>query len=216
MRPSPTLKRGANVRPSGEFPVIDDLLWHELEVVKSFYARAMTWVATECASEDVRLEGASEESIEFAVTHHNGPYCFEQIVIRSVLNELNALCEFAMQETWRTVSNQEALPSGELIFTAARHSIEEALSARGVDVKGWHRWQEVLKIKELSEAYKHRQRLQPFPAELQKRGFEWRAKRLVDPGNVKAFAPYDITRTQAAESMAVVEELLLWLRTHAA
>ncbi|MBK7768580.1 MAG: hypothetical protein IPI44_22610 [Sulfuritalea sp.] len=35
--------------------MIDDLLWHELEVVKSFFARAMSWADAESKSEDARL-----------------------------------------------------------------------------------------------------------------------------------------------------------------
>ena len=192
--------------------MIDDLLHHEIEVVKAFYARSMSWVATESASEAAKLAGASEEVIEFTVLHHNGPHSFEQIVVRSVINELNALCEFALQQTWQIVSKGADLPSGEHAIGASRGVIEKALAARGVDVATWPRWPEVEKIKELSEAYKHRQRMQPLPEIFQNPRFAWRANRLVDPENVEWIASYDLCRTQASGSIAAVEELLRWLR----
>lgn len=192
--------------------MVDDLLWHELEVVKSFYARALAWAATEGAAESAALEGASEETVESVVLHPHGPYNFEQIVIRSVINELNALCEFALQNTWRAVARGEELPNGELVFGASRGAIEKALLLLHVNVQLWPRWSDMKKIKELSEGFKHRQRMQPFPVEFQRPGNEWRAARIVDPENDAWIAPYDLKRTYAAESIAAVEELLLWLR----
>lgn len=192
--------------------MLDDLLWHELEVVKSFYARALSWAATESASDSAALVGANEETIEAVVLHPHGAYNLEQIVIRSVINELNALCEFALQNTWRAVAKGEDLPNGELVFTASRGAVEKALRVRGIDVQDWPRWSDVVKIKELSEGFKHRQRMQPFPVELQKPGQEWRAKRVVDPTNTEWIAMYELKPSHAGESLAAVEELLLWLR----
>ncbi|MCO6431374.1 MAG: hypothetical protein J5J00_10980 [Deltaproteobacteria bacterium] len=191
--------------------VLNDLLWHELEIVKSFYARALSWATTEAASESAGLVGASEETIEEVIFHPHGQYNFEQIVIRSTINELSALCEFALQNTWRAVAKSEELPTGELVFTATRGSIEKALLSRHVDVNNWPRWHDVLKLKELSEGFKHRQRLQPFPIELQKPNFAWRAKRVVDPQSTEWFASYDLTASHANEGILAVEEMLLWL-----
>lgn len=194
--------------------MLDDLLWHELEVVKSFYARALSWAATEAASDGAALIDASEETIEAVVLRPHGPYNLEQIVIRSVINELNALCEFALQNTWRIVAKGGDLPNGELVFSASRGAVEKALYSRGVDVQRWPRWSDVVKIRELSEGFKHRQRMQPFPIELQKPGQEWRAKRFVDPSSEEWIASYDLKPSHASESLAAVEELLLWLHQH--
>ncbi|NMG30065.1 hypothetical protein [Aromatoleum evansii] len=191
--------------------MLDDLLWQELEIIKSFYARALSWAATETASQSAGLAGADEETIEQVVVHPHSPYNFEQIVIRSVINELNALCEFSLQNVWRAIEG-EVLPSGELVFTASRGSIEQALLDRQIVVKDWPRWLDVLKLKELSEGFKHRQRMQPFPIELQKRGLEWRAERLVEPQNTAWLAPYELKTAHATEGISAVEELLHWLR----
>lgn len=192
--------------------MLDDLLWHELEVVKSFYARALSWSTTESASDSAALAGASDETIEAVVFHPHGPYSLEQIVIRSVINELNAICEFALQNTWRAVAKSEHLPDGELVFTASRGSVEKALLARGVVVQHWPRWPDAVKVKELSEGFKHRQRMQPFPIELQKTRNKSRARRVVDPTNTEWITAYDLKPSHASESLAAVEELLVWLR----
>ena len=195
--------------------MVGDLLWHELETFKSFFARSMSWAATESAEESARLaeiDNPDNDTIEGVVTHPHGAYSLEQVAIRSVVNELNSLCEFALQNTWVAVSKQYNLPNGEFIYTATRGNIEKALLAQGVKVEEWPRWQQVLEIKEMSEGFKHRQRMQPFPAELQKKGFEWRAARVVDPGNQEMLAEYDPTPSQASEFLSAIEELLRWLQ----
>ena len=115
-----------------------------------------------------------------------------------VVNELNSLCEFALQNTWVALSKQYNLSNGEFIYTATRRDIEKALSSKNVKVEAWPRWQQVLEIKEMSEGFKHRQRMQPFPAELQKRGFEWRATRVVDPSNQEMLAEYRVLSNSIA------------------
>jgi hypothetical protein len=195
--------------------MVGDLLWHELETLKSFFARAMSWVAAESADESARiaeLDNPDNDTIEQVVTHPHGAQSLEQIAIRSVVNELNALCEFALQNIWVAISKQYNLPNGEFIYTATRGQIEKALSDNGVHVAMWPRWQQVLEIKEMSEGFKHRQRMQPFPVELQTKGFEWRAKRLVDPHNREVLAEYDPAPSQTSELLNAVEELLLWLQ----
>lgn len=194
--------------------MLDDLLWHELAVVKSFYARALSWVTTEVASESSSLNNANQEAIEEVIFDPHGAYNLEQIVIRSVINELNALCEFALQNTWRAVTKELTLSDGEFVFTASRCSVEKELLVRGVNVQLWPRWLEIMKIKELSEGFKHRQRMQPFPIELQSTRFPWRAKRIVNPDNVEWISSYDLKPSHAAEGIAAVEELLLWLHLH--
>ncbi|GIL05836.1 MAG: hypothetical protein BroJett031_23560 [Betaproteobacteria bacterium] len=191
-----------------------DLLWHELEVIKSFSARALSWAAAEHASASAALSGADEERIEAVVLHPHGSYSFEQIVIRSIINELNALCEFAIQNTWQSLTGGASLPNGELVHTATRGTVERELRLRGVEVERWPRWSDVTKIKELSEGFKHRQRYQPFPSDLQRAGKGARGKRVVDSTNVEWFATYELKPLDAAESIAAVEELLRWLREH--
>lgn len=195
--------------------MVGDLLWHELETLKSFFARAMSWAATESAEESARLaelDNPDNDTIEQVVTHPHGSQSLEQVAVRSVVNELNSLCEFALQNTWVAISKQYDLPNGEFVYGATRGQIEKALSDKGANVKTWPRWQQVLEIKEISEGFKHRQRMQPFPVELQKKGFEWRATRVVDPQNQELFAEYVPAPSQALEFLSAVEELLLWLQ----
>ena len=195
--------------------MIDDLLWHELEVVKSFFARAMSWADAESKSEDARLARISNpdsDTIEGIVTHPHGAHNLEQIAIRAVVNELNSLCEFALQNTWVSLSTRYDLPTGEFVFTATRGKVESALLSLKLDVKKWPQWEEVLKIKEMSEGFKHRQRMQPFPIELQSRGFEWRATRVVAPHNTEVLTEYEPTPAQTAQFLIAIEELLTWLR----
>ena len=102
----------------------NDLLWHELETLKSFFARAMSWASIESAEESARLaeiDNPDNDTVEEFVTHPHGAQSLEQVAIRSVVNELNSLCEFALQNTWLAVSKQYNLPNGEFIY---RHSRE--------------------------------------------------------------------------------------------
>jgi hypothetical protein len=197
--------------------VVGDLLWHELETLKSFFASAIAWAVAKSAEESARLariNNPDNDTIEEVVTHPHGAHSLEQVAIRSVVNELNSLCEFALQNTWVALSKRYNLPNGEFIYTATRGNIEKALAHKEfkVKVETWPRWQQVLEIKEMSEGFKHRQRMQPFPVELQKKGLEWRATRVVDPSNQEMLAEYDPTTAQASEFLSAVEELLLWLQ----
>ena len=194
--------------------MVDDLFWHEVEVVKSFFARSMSWVVTESVAESSRLArvgNPDNDKIEEIVTHPHGANSLEQLAIRSVVNELNSLCEFALQNTWVSLSRQYGLPDGEFVYTASRGKIEKALLSKGVNVEVWPQWGEILKIKEMSEGFKHRQRMQPFAVELQKPGFEWRATRVVDPSNSEWIAEYEPTQLQVAGFLRAVEEMFHWL-----
>ena len=192
--------------------MVNDLLWHELEAVKAFFARAQAWVTTESTAESLRLEGASEEFIEETVLHPHGPYSLEQIVVRSTINELNALCEFSLQNAWIKKESHGILDSGEHVFVAARPVVEAALRARGLDVRSFGRWNDLEKIKELSEGFKHRQRMQPFPPEFYKPNLKHRSRRLVDPTNTEMLADYSFGPADAWSSVGAVEEFLQWLR----
>lgn len=195
--------------------MVGDLLWQELETLKSYFARAMSWVAAQSTEESVRIAGIKNpdnDTIEEIVTRPHGARSLEQVVIRSVINELNSLCEFALQNAWIAVSKEYNLPNGEFIYTATRGNIEKALLDQNIKVKEWPRWQQVLEIKEISEGFKHRQRMQPFPAELHKQGLEWRAVRVVDPGNQEMLAEYNSTQSQVSEFLSAIEELLQCLQ----
>lgn len=194
--------------------MIGDLLEHELEIVKSFFARAMSWSAAECAAENAMLEhmkNRDEETIEDVITHPRGAQCLEEIALRSVINELNALCEFSLQNIWVSVTGDYALPDGKFIFAASRHEIEKALLSKEIQVDAWPHWPEASKIKELSEAFKHRQRLQPFPSELRNNRGQ-RSIRLVDPTNSEPIATYEVTPSQVSQYLTAVEKLFRWLR----
>jgi hypothetical protein len=192
--------------------MVNDLLWHELEAVKAYFARALSWVTTESTAESLRLAGASEDFIEETVLHPHGPYSFEQIVVRSTIHELNSLCEFALQNAWISKVNHGILPSGEHVYVAARPAVEEVLRRNGLDVCAFSRWADLEKIKELSEGFKHRQRMQPFPPEFYKANLQSRSRRLVDPSNTEMFADYSFGPSDAWASVGAVEEFLQWLR----
>ena len=84
--------------------MIDNLLWHELEVTKSFFADAMARADEKSKIDDARIARITDpddQTIESIVTDPRGAYEFEQVALRSVINELNALCEFALQKIGR-------------------------------------------------------------------------------------------------------------------
>ena len=69
--------------------MVGDLLWHELETLKSFFVRAMSWAAAESAEESARLAEIGDpdnDTIEEVVTHPHGAHSLEQFAIRSVVN----------------------------------------------------------------------------------------------------------------------------------
>lgn len=196
--------------------MINDLINHEFEALKIFFAQGMSWARSQSAQQDAKLAGLKNPSNDFVEDLLTGPYSahtLEQIIFRSVINELNALCEFALQNTWLTISQDPLLPEKVIVFAASRGQIEKALFKRGVVVTTWPRWNEVRKIKELSEGFKHRQRLQPFPAELQVKGATNRSSRLVDPTNAEPIADSNITSSMITAYLGAVGELLHWLRT---
>jgi hypothetical protein len=90
--------------------------------------------------------------------------------------------------------------------------VQSELKSHGVEVSLWPNWSEVEKIKELSEGFKHRQRLQPFPGELQTRPSSPRALRVVDPANEEWIVSYDLKPTDATNAIEAVESLMTWLR----
>lgn len=204
--------------------MIIDLQHHELVVIKAFFARGIAWAEAESASESAELskfEKADSETVESVIFNPHGAHESEQIINRATINELNCLCEFALQHTWTKLSgNQLTLPKGELIFTASRGDIEKALqceSALGdnaTEVEKWPRWDDVKKIKELSEGFKHRQRLQPFPSEFHSTKNQWRSNRLVEPNNGNVIAEYELTTADVAKYIDAVEELLSWLNSN--
>ena len=198
-----------------------DLQYHELEVVKAFFKRGMAWAESESELESAQLatlEQPDEEFVESLTFSPHGSLELERIIIRAVLNELNSLCEFALQKTWIQLSgNQLELPDGTLVVSANRGDIEkalrnkDALGDRITDVSEWPNWLEIKKIKELSEGFKHRQRLQPFTGEFQSSRNQRRCKRLVDPDNANFMAEYELSAADVTGYIDAVEKLFSWL-----
>ena len=201
-----------------------DLQYHELEVVKAFFKRGIALAESESKLESAQLEALEqpdEEFVESVTFHPHGSLELERIVIRAVLNELNSLCEFALQKTWIQLSGRQmTLPDGTLVVSANRGDIEkalrdkDALGDRTTDVNEWPNWLEIRKIKELSEGFKHRQRLQPFSGEFQSSKNQRRGKRLVDPENENYLAEYELTAAEVAGYIDAVEKLFLWMSSN--
>lgn len=198
-----------------------NLRHHELEVVKAFFSRGIAWAKAESAAESVRLaiiEQPDSETVEDVICSPHGAHQLEQIVLRSVVNELNCLCEFALQNAWMQLSSyQLTLPDGCLVLAASRGDVEQALrneenlGDRAINVKNCPVWPKIEQIKELSEGFKHRQRLQPFPAEFHSNKNHWRSKRRVDPDNEDWLAKYELAAADVAKYIDAVEDLFSWL-----
>lgn len=196
-------------------------LKNEFETIRAFFEWGAGLVQSKIEAESARLaqiDQIDEEIIEQVLTSPSGANALEQIIHRAVINELNSLCEFSLQNTWIQLSEARlSLPNGELIFTANRCDIEKSLRDHNIlgdkatEVEEWPHWLEVKKIKELSEGFKHRQRLQPFPSELHSQKKQWRSERLVDPENEEWVSGYELSGTDVAAYINAVEELLKWL-----
>lgn len=194
---------------------------NELETIRAFFQHSARLVQSEREAESARLARISqtdEEIIEQVLTSPSGANAIEQITYRAVVNELNSLCEFALQNTWIQLSEGKLfLPNEDLIFTANRGDIEktlrdhEHLGDKATEVRKWPHWPEVKKIKELSEGFKHRQRLQPFPGKLHSPKNQWRSKRFVDPENDEWLSGYELATADVAAYIDAVEELFKWL-----
>lgn len=194
---------------------------NELETIRAFFEHSARLVQSEMELESARLARVSqtdEEIIEQVLTSPSGVIALEQITYRAVINELNSLCEFALQNTWLQLSEAKLfLPNGDLIFTANRGEIERALrdhknlGDKATEVEEWPLWPEIKKIKELSEGFKHRQRLQPFPSELHSANKQWRSERFVDPENDEWLSGYELTTVDVGAYIDAVQELFKWL-----
>jgi hypothetical protein len=203
---------------------------NELEVIRAFFARGIAWAAAEASDESARLaqmDHPDEETIERVVTHPHAAEALEQIIFRSVVNELNSLYEFALQQVWIhlyglnvPVKDKKQYANGEAVFVSNRQRIEIALSDENLlgkavtDVKEWQFRDEILEIKELAEGFKHRQRLQPLPKECYAGKSQDRAIRRVDPDNSadeNPIAIYGLTQIQISHYLDAVAELLRWL-----
>jgi hypothetical protein len=205
-------------------------LLNELETVKAFLASGLESTARVAQAESVELsqsEQPNDEFVEFVLARPDGAFALEQILFRSVIHELNSLYEFAIQQAYMQLSDGEILrpnksvaQGGESAFVASRKTIENALKNEKfvgdcvTDVTDWPHWAEVLKIKEMSEGFKHRHRLQPFPAYCYADRNSKRSVRLVDPNNSAdehVIADYEVTQARVSGYIKAIEELLLWL-----
>lgn len=204
--------------------MLNDLHSHELEVVKTFFSRGIAWAEAQSALESAALaeiEQPNSETVESVIFSPFGAHQFEQIVFRSVINELNALCEFALQNVWIKLSGHRlTIPNDNVIYCANRGDIEKAIRDKDAlgnqisDVEKWPQWSEIKKIKELSEGFKHRQRLQPFPGELHSPRNQWRSNRLLDPNNENWISEYELTAMDVAAYIEAVEVLFSWLTSN--
>ena len=205
-------------------------LMDELQTVKAFLAIGLESVALVAQAESVELsqsEPPNDEFVEFVLARTDGAFALEQILFRSVIHELNGLYEFAIQQAYMQLSGGEIfLPKksvaqgGEIAFVASRKRIEDALKNEEfvgdcvTDVADWPHWAEVLEIKEMSEGFKHRHRLQPLPEYCYADRNSKRSVRLVDPNNSadeRAIADYVVTQARVSGYIKAIEELLLWL-----
>lgn len=205
-------------------------LLDELQTVKAFLASGLESTTRVARAESVELslsESPNDELVEFVVARPDGAFALEQILFRSVIHELNSLCEFAIQQAYMQLSGGEILRPkkslaqvGESAFVASRKTIEDALKNEKfvgdcvTDVADWPHWAEVLEIKEMSEGFKHRHRLQPLPEYCYSGRNSKRSVHLVDPNNSadeRAIADYEVTQGRVSGYITAIEELLLWL-----
>lgn len=132
---------------------------NELSTIKAFLRHGASIVSMESVSESTWLNQfgqPSEEVTEEVITSPVGSNALEKIICRSVISELNSLCEFALQIAWIELSGSQLnLPNGSLISTAKRGDIEKFLSNstylgdKSTVVEQWPSWPQVKEIKEL-------------------------------------------------------------------
>lgn len=192
-----------------------DLLHHELEVITSFFSRGAALVATENAAVQVALqsiESPDNEHIEDLCCHPNGPVELEQIICRATINELNALIEAALQEALEKKSGTFFVESvGCFVMGANRDVLHRELLSHGVNVVEFPRHKEILEVKELSEGFKHRQRLRPLPKF--KKG-QWQTPRSTFPApDDGQFSQYEITLNDVSKYLNCVREFLAHCRS---
>lgn len=144
--------------------------------------------------------------VEHLCFHPNGPAELEQIVCRATLNELNALIEVALQELLQKSGSFFIEEKGCFAIGANRDVLLNELKKNGVKVAEFPEYDKLLEIKELSEGFKHRQRLQPLPRFKNK---QWRTPDSAFPVPVnQQLHPYDISLSDVSRYLIYVRKFL--------
>jgi hypothetical protein len=189
-------------------------IFHELDVVEHYFCRGSSWVEIESAKTSTELDGIDNNSeyIEDVLFHPNGAIELEQIICRSTINELNALIEFALQTVAMKANGGDlALDSMKLIVGANRSDLEGALVAANINIKVFCDYYKIQEIKELSEAFKHRQRFRPLPRKKLTQSTE-PDKSIVPGRGENFFEEYEINTSDVSIYIQATKELFLELR----
>lgn len=189
-------------------------IFHELDVVEHYFCRGSSWVEIESAKTSAELDGVDNNSeyIEDVLFHPNGAIELEQIICRSTINELNALIEFALQTVAMKANNGSfVFDSMKLIVGANRSDLDSALVDANINLKEFCDYSKLQEIKELSEAFKHRQRLRPLPRKRMTQTTE--SERSIVPGRGdNFFDEYEINLLSVSIYIQATKELFQELR----
>lgn len=148
-------------------------LEHEIDVLKAVFARQAAWISTEFArisSSNAQRQNIESDEIEAMLFNPHGPGSAEEVLCRSTICELNALIEFSLQDTLMRITGEQFFPLNakegrqvDLVYRLNRKTLESQLLAAGLDISGMECYVEVQQIREITEGFKHRQRLRPVP-----------------------------------------------------
>lgn len=189
-------------------------IFHELDVVEHYFCRGSSWVEIESAKASAELDGIDDNSeyVEDILFHPNGAIELEQIICRSTINELNALIEFALQTAaMKANGGNLVLGSMKLIIGANRNELENALVKAKINLQELCDYTKIQEIKELSEAFKHRQRLRPLPRKRMTQTTE--SERSIVPGRGdNFFDEYEINILSVSIYIQATKELFQVLR----
>ncbi len=189
-------------------------IFHELDVVEHYFCRGSSWVEIESAKTSAELDGVDNNSeyIEDVLFHPNGAIELEQIICRSTINELNSLIEFALQTVAMKANNGSLVfDSMKLIVGANRSDLDSALVDANINLKEFCDYSKLQEIKELSEAFKHRQRLRPLPRKRMTQTTE--SERSIVPGRGdNFFDEYEINLLSVSIYIQATKELFQELR----
>ena len=85
---------------------------HDIEVLQEFFAKQAAWVTTEYAklSSAQGASDRSDEDVESALFHTQGPGSIEELVCRMTVNELNSLVEATLQDTLGRITGESFFP----------------------------------------------------------------------------------------------------------
>mgnify|MGYP001212204181 CR=1 FL=1 len=145
---------------------------HDIEVLQTFFAKQAALVTNEYAmlSLAANSEGRSSDEIESDLFHPQGPRSGEELVCRMVVNELNALVEAALQDTFVRVTGDLCFPRNskegspvKILYALNRKELDNELLAASINLQSLEGYGIVLEIKEIAGGNKHRNRLRPIP-----------------------------------------------------